>query len=206
MYWVLTILTVLTYSGAYSEVSPNRAFYSNFLFQETTHPNISHKNFEGFIENVKNNIPAPANTPPSLKEVEKTIEKIHNVLVKTFYECTANKPKATSFVEAVDGKHTPDSQHYASLLYSALYTKGITTDFFKTPTHYGIHYKDPSTGKELFWCIITPLAKKGAAQSTKAYVRIFNKYKNPEINGKQNIKVSDVKIMNAEDFFKELKG
>ena len=114
MYLVFTLLTFLTCSIGYSETATNsRAFYSNFLFQETNHPNVSHKNFEGFIENVKNNIPAPASTPASLKEVEVTIEKIHNILVKTFYECTANKPKALSFVEAVDGKHTPDSQHYA---------------------------------------------------------------------------------------------
>jgi hypothetical protein len=57
MRWVFTILTVLSFSGVSAEVIPDRAFYSNFLFQETDHPNISHKNFEGFIENVKNNIP-----------------------------------------------------------------------------------------------------------------------------------------------------
>jgi hypothetical protein len=206
MSWVFIILTIFTCSGAYSEAVPDRAFYSNFLFQETTHPNVSHKNFEGFIENVKNNIPAPTSTPAALTEIEKTIEKIHNILVKTFYECTANKPKALSFVEAVDGKHTPDSQHYASLLYSALYTKGITTDFFKTPTHYGIHYKEPKTGEELFWCIITPLAKKGAAKNKKAYVKIFNKYKNPKINGAHNIKDIDVKIISVEDFVQAIKG
>jgi len=67
-----------------------------------------------------------------------------------------------------------------------------------------LHYKDPKTGKELFWCIITPIAKKGAAKSKKAYVKIFNKYKNPEINGAQDIKDTDVKIISAEDFFKEV--
>ncbi len=206
MRWVFTILTVLSFSGVSAEVIPDRAFYSNFLFQETDHPNISHKNFEGFIENVKNNIPALKSTTPSLKEIESTIEKAHNILVNTFYGCTASKPKAHSFVEAVDGKHTPDSQHYASLLYSALYTKGIVSDFFKTPTHYGIHYKDPKTDKELFWCIITPLAKKGAAKNIKAYVKIFNKYKNPEINGKEDLKDSDVKVISAEEFVKEIKG
>jgi hypothetical protein len=79
-------------------------------------------------------------------------------------------------------------------------------DFFKTPTHYGIHYKDPKTDKELFWCIITPLAKKGAAKNIKAYVKIFNKYKNPEINGKEDLKDSGVKVISAEEFVKEIKG
>ena len=168
---------------------------------ETSHPSVSHTDFEGFIENVKNNVPIEASSAPTIKEVETAIGRIHNVLIKTFYDCSATKPRATSFAEAVDGKHTPDSQHYASLLHSALYTKGIMTDFFKTPTHYGIHYKDPKTGKELFWCIITPLAKKGAAKSAKDYIKIFNKYKNPEINGKEDIKESDVKIISPDVFF-----
>ena len=204
MLHILALCTLLLSNGAYAEAPSSRAFYSNFLFVETTHPSISHTSFEGFIENVKNNVPVKVSNEPTVKEVETAIGKIHNVLVKTFYECTKTKPKARSFAEAVDGKHTPDSQHYASLLHSALYTKGIMTDFFKTPTHYGIHYKEPKTGKELFWCIITPLAKQGAAKSTKAYIKIFNKYKNPEINGKEDIKESDVKIISSDEFFKSL--
>jgi len=194
MFWSIMLISSLMSFGAYSEAPSSRAFYSNFLFAETSRRDVSHKNFEGFIENVKNNV-------KDSEDVERTIEDIHNILYKTFYECTATKPKATTFSEAVDGKHTPDSQHYASLLHSALFSKGITTDFFKTPTHYGIYYKSPKTGKELFWCIITPLAKKGAAKSAKAYVKIFNKYKNPEINGKEDIKESDIKIMSPDDFF-----
>lgn len=188
----------------YAEAPSSRAFYSNFLFTETSHPSVSHANFEGFIENVKNNVTITVGDVPTIKEVNSAIGKIHNVLIHTFYDCSATKPKATSFAEAVDGKHTPDSQHYASLMHSALYTKGIMTDFFKTPTHYGIHYEDPNTGKELFWCIITPLANKGAAKSVKAYVKIFNKYKNPEINGKEDIKESDIKIISPDEFFSQL--
>jgi hypothetical protein len=204
MFWAVTLIPLLLCSGAYSETSSSRSFYSNFLFTENSSRNVGHKNFEGFIENVKNNIKVPVESERTLKNVEAAIEDIHNILFKTFYECTASKPKATTFSEAVDGMHTPDSQHYASLLHSALYTKSILTDFFKTPTHYGVHYKDLKTDKELFWCIITPLAKKGAAKSVKAYVKIFNKYKNPEINGKENIKESDVKIMSTDEFFSQL--
>jgi hypothetical protein len=197
----LALCALLFSSSVYSADPSSRAFYSNFLFVETSHPNKYHANFEGFIENVKNNVPVKVSSEPTVKEVELAIGKIHNVLVKTFYECTASKPRATSFAEAVEGKHTPDSQHYASLLHSALYTKGIMTDFFVTPTHYGIHYREPKTGKELFWCIITPIAKTGAANSISDYVKIFNRYKNPEINGKKDIQDSDVKIISADDFF-----
>jgi hypothetical protein len=204
MLHILALCSLLLSSGAYAEAPSSRAFYSNFLFVETSHPSVSHTNFEGFIENVKNNVQVTVSNEPTVKEVETAIGKMHNVLIKTFYGCSATKPRAISFAEAVDGKHTPDSQHYASLLHSALYTKGIMTDFFKTPTHYGIHYKDPKTEKELFWCIITPLAKQGAAKSAKAYVKIFNKYKNPEINGKEDIKVSDIKIISPDEFFSQL--
>jgi hypothetical protein len=204
MLHILALCSLLLSNGAYAEAPSSRAFYSNFLFVEASHPSVSHANFEGFIENVKNNVPIKVSSAPTITEVETAIGRIHNVLIKTFYDCSATKPRAASFTEAVDGKHTPDSQHYASLLHSALYTKGIMTDFFKTPTHYGIHYKDPKTGKQLFWCIITPLAKIGAAKSVKAYIKIFNKYKNPEINGKEDIKESDVKIISPDEFFSEL--
>ena len=205
MFIIVFFMSLCLCHGSIGDSPSSRAFYSNFLFVETTHPDVSHKNFEGFVENVRNNIPAPEKDGVyNVKEVEKAIERAHNILIKTFYECAASKPKAKTFSEAVDGKHTPDSQHYASLLHSALYTKGIVTDFFSTPTHYGIHYTDPKTGKEIFWCIITPLAKKGAAKNVKAYVKIFNKYKNPQINGKKNIVESDVKIISADEFFKEV--
>jgi len=204
MLYVLALCSLLLSNGLSAESPSSRAFYSNFLFVETFHPSVSHANFEGFIENVKNNVPVAVSKEPTIKEVETAIGKIHNVLVNTFYECTKSKPMAKSFAEAVEGKNTPDSQHYASLLHSALYTKGIMTDFFKTPTHYGIHYRDPKTGQELFWCIITPLTKIGAAKSAKTYVKIFNKYKNPEINGKENIKESDIEIISPDEFFSQL--
>ena len=82
----------------------------------------------------------------------------------------------------------------------SLSLKGIKTDFFRTPTHYGLHYEDQRTGEELYWCIITPLAMSGAAKDKKEYAAMFNKYKNPQLNGVEKIKESDIKLISDDEF------
>jgi len=190
---MIVLILALLASSANSESLSTRAFYSNFLFVEKGHLNMSHVNFEGFLSNMEN-------TFCSADNVERMIERTHNIIVETFYSCTAGAPKASTFSDAIDGHHSPDSQHYASLIQSALSMQGIKTDFFKTPTHYGIHYKDAVTGRELYWCILTPLAKKGAPKSVDEYVKIFNKYKAPDINGKNNITATDVRVISVDEF------
>lgn len=175
-----------------------RAFFSNFLYSEKA-PASSHLNFEGFIGNTSKFIPKTSSSC-EIKEVEKLLGKLHNMMLDTFYSCATDSPKAMTFTDSVDGKHTPDSQHYASLMHSALSLKGIKTDFFKTPTHYGIHYEDENTGEELYWCIVTPLSKKAPARTKQDYVNVFNKYKNPDINGKTNIKEADVTLISVDEF------
>jgi hypothetical protein len=185
-----------------------RAFYSNFLYSEKA-PSSSHISFEGFIENTSQHMAGKkakkvtvANETPSYsaKDIEYMLGAIHNIMLDTFYSCAATAPRANTFNEAVNGKYTPDSQHYASLIHSALSLKGIKTDFFKTPTHYGIHYEDDKTGKEMYWCIITPLAMRGPAKNKKQYAAIFNKYKNPEINGRHNITESEIELISPDEF------
>jgi hypothetical protein len=184
-----------------------RAFYSNFLFAEKA-PAESHLNFEGFVDNTVKHLKDPRsvdirdtqNLPTySMKEVQAIVGKIHNIMIDTFYSCARTAPKAERFYEAVNGTNTPDSHHYASLFHSALGIRGIKTDFIKTPYHYGIHYTDPLTGEEMFWCIITPLSMQAPPKDIKSYVSIFNKYRNKELNPKA-IKESDVEIVSVDGF------
>ncbi|MEI6093181.1 MAG: hypothetical protein WCQ47_05805 [bacterium] len=195
---MLIIMSLLTIFQLNASNMSTRAFYSNFLYSEKA-PSENHLNFEGFIGNTSKFI-SKTSASCETKEVEKLLGKLHNMMLDTFYSCAAGSPKAATFTEAVDGKHTPDSQHYASLMHSALSLKGIKTDFFKTPTHYGVHYENENTGEELYWCIITPLSRKAPASNKQDYVNIFNKYKNPDINGKNNIKESDVKLISVDEF------
>ena len=205
---MILILSLFMAFQLNAENLSTRAFYSNFLYVEKA-PSSDHINFEGFIENTTKYMPdkkaQKIKDPNELvsyntKDVEYLLGAIHNIMLDTFYSCAATAPRAKTFSEAVDGQHTPDSQHYASLIHSALSLKGIKTDFFKTPTHYGIHYEDDKTGKEMFWCIITPLAMHGPARDKKEYAAIFNRYKNPDINGKKNIRPTDIKLISPDEF------
>lgn len=189
-------------------VSTTHSFYSNFLFDENA-ADENHLNLEGFIENARDRVPDKCIARKdgidvqrycNIEEVKKMLGRIHNILFETIYTCASTAPRAKDFSEAVDGKHTPDSHHYASLIHSALTAKGVSTNFFKTPTHYGIHYQDPRTSQELYWCIITAQANKKPAANFREYIKIFNKYKNPEINGKRNITPSDIEMLSEEDF------
>ena len=86
------------------------------------------------------------------------------------------------------------------MIHSALSMKGIKTKFFQTPTHYGIYYSDKRTGERLFWCIITPLAMSKPAKNLKEYVAVFNKFKNPEINGRIKLTGRDVRLLSIDEF------
>ncbi|MEI6080089.1 MAG: hypothetical protein WCQ53_05605 [bacterium] len=196
---MIFILSLFMCFNLHAENTSTRAFFSNFLYAEKS-PSASHVSFEGFLENTIEHVKDKKTSNYEMKDVEYLLGKIHNVMLDTFYSCATTAPKATTFTDAVDGQHTPDSQHYASLVHSALSLKGIKTDFFKTPTHYGIHYEDEKTGKEIYWCIITPLAMQGPARDKKQYAVLFNKYKNPEINGAKKIKESDIKLISADEF------
>ncbi|MCX6112269.1 MAG: hypothetical protein NTY22_03150 [Proteobacteria bacterium] len=196
MIFLLSLLAVFQLNA---DNLSTRAFYSNLLYAEKS-PYNGHINFEGFIENTKNHIDEKDKKDCEIKKVEYLLGKIHNVMLKTFYSCAADAPRAETFGDAIDGKHTPDSQHYASLIHSALSLKGIKTDFFRTPTHYGIHYEDQKSGEELYWCIITPLAMNGPARNKKEYAAMFNKYKNPEVNGTNKIKETDIKLISDDEF------
>ena len=201
--------------SSYSQetISTTHAFYSNFLFNEHS-DNQNHLSIEGFVENIRNRVPSNCMTKVDgqdtykycgINEVRKMFGKVHNILFETFYTCAAGTPRAKSFSDAVDGKHTPDSHHYASLVHSALTARGIKTEFFSTPTHYGIHYQDPKTSQELYWCIITAQSNKKPASNFREFLTIFNKYKNPEINGKRNITPSDIKLLSSQDFCDQVK-
>ena len=196
---MIVLLSLLTAFQLNANNLSTRAFYSNLLYSEKA-PEGRHLDFEGFIENTKNYMGEQDKASCEIKRVENLLGKLHNVMFKTFYSCTKNSPKAQTFNDAIDGKHTPDSQHYASLMHSALSLKGIKTDFFKTPTHYGIHYEDQKTGQELYWCIITPLAMNGPAKNKKEYAAMFNEYKNPQINGESFIDESDIKLISDDEF------
>lgn len=189
-----------------------RAFYSNMLFSESA-PNDDHLSFEGFIENIRDRVPTSCVVRMegedkynycNIEEVKRMLGKVHNILFETFYTCATTAPRASKFYEAVDGKHTPDSHHYASLVHSALLARGVKTDFFSTPTHYGIHYQDPATQKELYWCIITAQANKKPASNFREYIKIFNKYKNPEINGVRDLIPSEIQLISEYNFYKKL--
>ena len=201
------ILAICSLFNLGAENLSTRAFYSNFLYAERA-PAESHLNFEGFIDNTLKYMKDPKsvdvryteNLPKySMKEVQALVGKIHNIMLDTFYSCARGAPKAEKFSEAVNGTNTPDSQHYASLLHSALGIRGIKTDFIKTPYHYGLHYTDPRTGEEMFWCIIMPLSMQRPPKDIKSYVKIFNKYRNKDLNPTP-IKESQVEILSIDDF------
>lgn len=202
----LFITLLLVFNFSYSNTTYSKSIYSDFLYREKADKEI-HKNFEGFVENVLNYIPdKKANTKNGfpeycLEEVKYFLGKIHNVMVDTFYSCSHSSPKASNFSEAISGKNTPDSHHYAALMHSALLMKGIKTSFFKTPTHYGLYYKDKKTNEEIFWCIITGNANVSPASSLEKYVILFNKNKNEEIN--KDIKKEDVTFLSPEEFSKQ---
>ena len=196
---MIVLLSLLTMFQLNANNLSTRAFYSNLLYSEKALDS-THLDFEGFIENTKYYLDEKDVAPCEIKRVENLLGKIHNVMFKTFYACTKNSPKAETFSDAIDGRHTPDSQHYAALMHSALSLKGIKTDFFRTPTHYGLHYEEPRTGEELYWCVITPLAMSGPAKDKKEYAAMFNKYKNPQLNGTGNIKDSDIKLISDDEF------
>jgi hypothetical protein len=201
------ILMIGSVFGLDAENLSTRSFYSNFLFAEKA-PAGSHLNFEGFVDNTLKHLKDPKSvdirytqTLPqySMQEVHSLVGKIHNTMLDTFYTCARTAPKAEKFYDAVNGTNTPDSHHYASLLHSALGIRGIKTDFIKTPYHYGIHYTDPNTGEEMFWCIITPLSMKTPPKNIKSYVNVFNKYRNKDLNPSP-IKESQVEIISVDNF------
>ncbi len=208
-------IAVLFYSSflfSQDRLVTTHAFYSNMLFSEGA-PEDDHLSFEGFIENIRERVSTPCTVridgedkynDCSIEDVKKMLGRAHNILFETFYTCASTAPRASRFYEALDGKHTPDSHHYASLMHSALLARGVRTDFFSTPTHYGIHYQDPATSKELYWCIITAQANKKPASNFREYIKIFNKYKNPEINGVRELTPKEIQIMSAYDFYKKL--
>ena len=206
LFLVITVLFSITCLDGAENLS-TRAFYSNFLFSERSHPE-SHLNFEGFIDNTINHVKDPKNANIkdskrlprySMKDVREIIGKIHNIMHDTFYTCSRTAPKADSFADAVNGTNTPDSHHYASLLHSALSIRGVQTDFFKTPYHYGLHYTDPATGAQMFWCIITPLSMQVPPSDIKTYVTVFNRYRNRELNPTA-IKESDIRMVSVDEF------
>ncbi|HOW16260.1 MAG TPA: hypothetical protein PK443_00960 [bacterium] len=195
--------------SADDKVFVTHAFYSNIMFDENA-PDESHINFEGFINNINNTVSGNCISRTegvdvykycNIQNVKKMLGRIHNILFETFYTCASNAPRAATFFEAVDGKHTPDSHHYASLIHSAFISRGVKTDFFSTPSHYGIHYQDPITSKELYWCIITAQSNHVPATNFREYIKIFDRYKNPEINGVRGLKPSEIKIMSADEFY-----
>ncbi len=190
-----------------AESHSTRAFYSNFLYAERALPE-SHLNFEGFISNTFSHLKDPKTSnitklrilpEYSIKEVYDLTGKIHNMMVDTFYSCARTAPKATSFSAAVNGTNTPDSQHYASLIHSALSLRGIRTSFLKTPYHYGIHYRDPRTSEEMFWCIITPLAMREPPKTISAYVKTFNEFRNKELNPRE-ISNTEIRLISVDEF------
>jgi len=142
-----------------------------------------------------------------INEVESFLGITHNVLVSTLYHCDAAAPKASSFAMAIDGKHTPDSSHYAALISSALELKGIDVDFFAVKNKfYGVRYKENKKHpKQLFWCILTTQTKKGPTTSVKEYVKLFNKYNDFKVNGISKITASDVTFLSKQDFIKKFK-
>ncbi|MBN1114605.1 MAG: hypothetical protein JXA66_04635 [Oligoflexia bacterium] len=206
MYILLCLLSSFT---VYSANISDSTLYKNILVNEKISPKIQEA-LNGFLKNTRF-IPdkkALYNDREgfvilreyTVNEVDYLIGKIHNILIDTLYHCDATAPRADSFEEALDGRHTPDSQHYAALMHSALAIRGIETSFFKTPSHYGIYYKDEKTGKELYWCILTHLEKSGAACSREDYVEIYNRNKNEDINGDDDLTVADITMLTAGEF------
>jgi hypothetical protein len=201
---ILSLSFVLNLNSAPKYTSPS--LYNNFLKSEKASVEV-YKNFEGFVSNVVNYVKDENKIKKefpkySVKELRKILGRIHNTMINTIYSCSTKKPKAKTFSEAIDGKHTPDSNHYAALIHSAFQMlTGVKTEFFKTPSHYGLFYRDEKTGEELYWCIIVSASNKLAPQTMKEYITLFNKNKNPEINGKEDLLAKDVNIISAKDFY-----
>jgi hypothetical protein len=135
----------------------------------------------------------------SMKELITVLGNLHNMMMDSFYSGSKKVSLAKSFSEAIDGQHTPDSHHYAALVASALSLRGVSASFFKAGTLTGLYFGEAKGNKELYWCILTPLAPK-PAQSKAEYVKLFNKFKNPKINGTENIKETDIYFMDDYDF------
>lgn len=195
---------VLSLNCAPKYTSPS--LYSNFLKSEKAKVEV-YKNFEGFVSNVVNYVKDENKTKKefpkySVKELRSILGRIHNTMINTIYSCSTEKPKARTFSEAIDGKHTPDSHHYAALIHSAFQMlTGVKTEFLKTPTHYGLFYRDKETGEEIYWGIIVSASNKLAPATMNEYITLFNKYKDKKINGENDLLAKDINIISAKDFY-----